>query len=297
MLIQKLRPIVWCALGIFAFSACRQEVDEPAPGFPNTGYLISEVTQADAPSLDIKPFWLATYYDNGSLKSLSDDRDSSYVEYAYKGREIIGKDISPPTSWRVPFAEYRLKLNDRQQVTESYLSGNDNAGGQRYDSTAYRYDAEGYLVEQLQRSAYLVNKRLVQHTTRMITTTWRDGNPVEIRVTDDFRPAAGPATREAFTIKQEYYPDKTDGNNIQAFLRLFGYTWTARAIPFLKAPKNLLKKVSYLAADGSKTGEWEYAYESANVEGHELITRITSTETRGTSVMAPVRYAVRYHVQ
>jgi hypothetical protein len=299
LLTCNLRLIIWCILGILAFSAssCRQEEAKPTPPVLSTGFQLTEVTQSNDVRQDVQPFWRAEYYADGSLKTLSDDRDSSYVAYAYAGREIIGTDISPVASWRIPFAEYRLKLNDRHQVTESYRSGTDPLGGRGYDSTTYRYDPAGYLLEQHQRSAYIDKNGMVHHTTRTISTAWNEGDPVAISVTADYHPATGPSTREAFTIKQEYYPDKNDSHNIQTFLRLYGYTWTAQAIPFLKPPRHLLKKVSYLAADGSKIGDWEYTYAAAMVDAPDIITHITITETRGTAVQDTLRYALRYNIR
>ncbi len=58
---------------------------------------------------ELRPVWKATYYPDGRLKSIADDRDSTYLGYAYDGKEIIVSELSKPTFWP-PFSYHKLQL-------------------------------------------------------------------------------------------------------------------------------------------------------------------------------------------
>jgi hypothetical protein len=293
MLTRKLRPIVWCAFGILAFSSCRQEEAEPRHPVLSTDYRLTSVVMLDEPgsAQSPLPFWRAEYYPDGSLKSLSDDRDSSYVAYAYAGREIIGKDISTHNHW-APFTAYRLALDDRQRVVQSYwLSGRDHHGTTWSDTTTYATNQDGYLVEQVQKTFYRDGRGAVSVATTTITHQLSGGDPVLTTVTTESRPSTGPSNRRIFRFIREYYLDKPDKNNIGAFFPVYGsfrfHGYAPRHDPFFKPAAHLLKKVTYLDQDGNTTSEREFFYEW---DSQGNVTRITGKDPGSTTGGYGLRY-------
>ncbi len=290
LLTRKLRPVVWCAFGIFAFSSCRQEVAEPTHPVLSTDHRLTSVVLLDGPGTapNPLPFWRAEYYPDGSIKSLSDDRDSSYVAYAYAGREIIGKDISTHDHWP-PFTDYRLQLDDQRRVTASYHA---SGSGNWYDSTTYASDQAGYLVEQVRKLVHQDGQGTKSAMTTTINHQFTGGNPVVTTVTETYPRPDGQLQRDRVRLIMEYYPDQKDQNNIQAFFRLRGYGSIApvRHVPFFKSARNLLKKVYYVNSNDVTVDEMELSYQW---DGQGKVTRITVTTPNG----SPVQYGLHYNGQ
>ncbi len=287
LLTRKLRPLVWCAIGISAFSSCRQDVAEPTHPVLSTNYRLTSVQRLDAAGTPLAPlpFWRAEYYPDGSIKRLSDDRDSSYVEYAYTGREIIGKDISMHDHWP-PFTDYRLQLDAQHRVIASYHA---SGSGSWYDSTTYASDQAGYLVEQVRKRVHQDGRGTKSEMTTTISHQFSGSNPVVTTVTETYARPDGQLQRDRVRLLMEYYPDQKDQNNIQAFFRMWGYGSIAPVhhVPFFKSARHLLKKVYYVNNDNVTVGEMELSYQW---DGQGNVTRIIVTTPNGSMGQYGLRY-------
>jgi hypothetical protein len=288
MLIQKLRPIVSGTLGIHLFSACSQDQAEPTYPVLSTNYRLTFVQRLNEPAAPpvLTPFWEAEYYPNGRLKRITDVRDSFLLaDYEYAGHEILGKDAY------TVLKDYRLKVDSQHRVVQMYrILEKDGFSFNSYDTTAYTYDQAGNLVEELRKMEHKYWSEAKDNWNINIYHQVTAGDPVLTTIITDFRSSFRPSHRDTQKIIREFYSDKVDKNNIQAFFQLYDYPLnTYLHVPFIKTAKHLLKKVWYVAPDGSTSAWQEFSYEW-NDQGN--VTRITNTFTNPLST--PQQYVQQY---
>lgn len=286
MLLRLIRPLAFAVFTAVLCTACDQEEVHVAYPFPIPDYRLTSVWMKDETGRDLGAVWKATYYPDGRLKSISDDRDSTYLGYAYNGKEITVSDLHRPSFWP-PFSYHKLQLNEKSQVSMAYF-GQEKADiyGQYRDTTAYVYNDAGFMTEQLRRSVFTDKTRKSFYSTVRISNQIKDGNIVttslqmEPENTFDFR---------NYQLDSEFYPDKKDKNLIQAVYRF--HSWRFSKMPFVKPSAKLPRRFSYLHADGStQVSEFSYQWDE---QGN--VTRIIEKIVNGSSGSAVKEYSLRYN--
>jgi hypothetical protein len=112
-------PADACLFTAVLCTACNQEEVPVNYPIPVPDYRLTSVWMRDGNGKELGLVWQATYYPDGRLKSIYDDRDSTNLGYAYSGKEISVSELWKPTHW-LPFSYYRLQLNEKGQVGMAY---------------------------------------------------------------------------------------------------------------------------------------------------------------------------------
>jgi YD repeat-containing protein len=275
--------------------SCGQDQAEPAYPILSTDQRLTSVQRLEdavTPPV-LTPVWQADYYANGRLKRITDARDSLLLaDYEYAGQEIIGKDA------HTVLKDYRLKVDGQHRVVHMYrILEKDGFGFNSYDTTAYTYDQAGNLVGELRKMEHKYLSGATDNWNIHINHQVTAGNPVLTTIITDFRSSFRPSYRDTQKIIREFYPDKIDQNNIQAFFQLYEYPVNTHLhVPFIKTAKHLLRKVWYVNPDGSTAAWREFSYEWDN-QGN--VTRITdlSTDPRSTPQQYAQQYLLHYNGQ
>ncbi len=286
MLLRLIRPLMLAVFTAMLCTACGQEEVDVAYPIPIPGYRLTSVWMQDENGKELGPVWKATYYPDGRLKSISDDRDSTYLGYAYDGKEITVSDLHRPTFWP-PYSYHKLQLNEKGQVGMAYF-GQEKPDfyGQYRDTTAYVYDDAGLLTEQLRRSVFIDNTHKPFHATVRISNQIRNANIVTTSLKVEPESAYG---FRNYQLAIEFHPDKEDKNLIQAIFRF--HPWRFSKMPFAKSSAKLPRKFSYLHSDGS-TQVSEFAYEW-DAQGN--VTRIIERNPYSSSDGVISAYSLRYN--
>jgi hypothetical protein len=286
MLPRLIRPLMVAVCAAVLSTACDQEEVSVAYPLPIPDYRLTSVWMRDENGKELGAVWKATYYPDGRLKSISDDRDSTYLGYAYDGKEIIVSELSKPTFWP-PFSYHKLQLNEKNQVSMTYF-GQEKADtyGQYRDTTAYVYDDAGFIIEQLRRGVFIDNTRKSFYSTVRVSNQIKDGNIVTTFL--QMEPEYSYGFRN-YQLSSAFYPDKEDKNAIQAIYRF--HPWRFSNMPFAKASVKLPRRFSYIHSDGS-TEAYEFSYQ---FDGQGNVTRITERIVNGSSSSAGREYSLRYN--
>jgi hypothetical protein len=224
---------------VFSLSACQHDTEQPEP--PASGgqscRLDSIVHAFDGYSYS-KTF---LYYPDGKIRTVSAPSESS--TYTYENNRVI-ESIS---TLRYPApAEITYELGTNGMTSRAWYEYYDEESNTIYDTIAFTYNSEGYLVKKVLNRTILDYENQIAGTFETITTlVISNGNTVEERKASSG--SYGDPEEERVSARYEYYlnqEQKEEG---------FQPPWLG------KQNKHLLKKATTYSA-GNPVSTTDYSY-------------------------------------